>query len=94
MSSWWVVGSGGRASARPPFWLVVTRIVRRVVGEGWVYVLRKAEVGTGVDGWGSPFRSRQMGGGAGEERGVVERWVVNYCVAVEGQLPIVGETDG
>ena len=59
---------GGRASARPPFWLVVTRIVRRVVGEGWVYVLRKAEVGTGVDGWGSPFRSRQMGGDAGEER--------------------------
>lgn len=46
-----------------------------------MYVLRKAEVGTGVDGWGSPFRSRQMGGGAGEERvgggwKAIERWLV------------------
>ena len=46
-----------------------------------MYVLRKAEVGTGVDGWGSPFRSRQMGGGSGEERvgggwKAIERWLV------------------
>ena len=33
-----------------------------------MYVLRKAEVGAGVDGWGCPALSRQMGGGEGEER--------------------------